>query len=102
MVLHRRFFVGTGDREIRALPPQQELTMPRFFFHIVDGQFMVDADGVDLPDMAAVRTEAIAAAGAILKDAGQKGWTGDEWQMHVVDDNKTTVLKLAFSATEFP
>jgi hypothetical protein len=76
--------------------------MPRFYFHIVDGRFQVDSDGVELVDMAAARIEAIAAAGAILRDAGLKGWTGNEWQMHVVDEHDTTVLKLAFSATEFP
>jgi hypothetical protein len=74
--------------------------MARYFFHIVDGRFLVDAEGTDLPDMAAVRAEAISAAGEILRDAGAKGWDGDEWQMHVVNEDETTVLKLVFSATQ--
>jgi hypothetical protein len=75
--------------------------MPRYFFHIVDGKFLVDTDGIELPDMPAVRVEAIAAAGEILKDFATR-WTGAEWQMHVTNEAEDTVLKLTFSAKQYP
>jgi hypothetical protein len=75
--------------------------MPQFYFHIVDGNFSIDPEGVDLPDMAAVRAEAIASAGSILRDAGLDGWVGEEWQMHVVNEAKVTVLKLTFAAIQY-
>jgi hypothetical protein len=73
--------------------------MDRYFFHVIDGKFLVDTQGTDLPDLAAARNEAIVAAGEILRDAGRSAWNGAEWQMHVTDSNKKTVLKLTFTAT---
>jgi hypothetical protein len=74
--------------------------MPRYFFHIVDGSFRVDPEGMELPDIAAARVEAIAAAGEILRDSAKK-WKGTEWQMHVINEDQSTVLKLVFSAEQF-
>jgi hypothetical protein len=75
--------------------------MSRYFFHVVDGKFNVDNVGTELGDMNAVRSEAIAAAGELLRDAGRQGWNGTEWQMHVTDSGNRTVLKLFFSAEQF-
>ena len=48
--------------------------MPRYCFHIHDGQDFPDDDGAVLDDEVAARAEAIATAGAILKDEGEKFW----------------------------
>ena len=75
--------------------------MPRYFFHVLDGKDMPDEDGVELPDRAAVRAEAIRASGQMLADMGG-AWHGEEWQMNVADESGRVVLRLQFSATEMP
>jgi hypothetical protein len=72
--------------------------MPRYFFHIHDGQDFPDDDGAVLDDEVAARAQAIATAGAILKDEGEKFWGGTEWRMNVVDEGGQTVCELQFSA----
>jgi hypothetical protein len=74
--------------------------MSRYFFHLIDGQFLVDEVGTELPDMSAVRAMAVQASGEMLRDLGRGAWTGSEWQMHVTDEAKHTVLRLRFSAED--
>ena len=73
--------------------------MPRYFFHIHDGRNIPDQDGTDLPDIKAVRGEAIRAAGEILADING-GLSHEEWRMEVTDEVGRPVLTLRFSATE--
>ena len=75
--------------------------MNRYFFHVIDGQFLVDEVGTELPDIGAVRAMAVQASGEILRDLGMDAWTGSEWQMHVTDEAKQTVLKIRFAAEDF-
>ena len=74
------------------------VTMPRYFFHIQDGQSLSDQDGVELPGIDEVRNQAVVAAGEALRDKGGKFWKGGEWFMRVVDENGETVCRLRFSA----
>ena len=74
--------------------------MPRYFFNVVDGKFLVDSQGTVLEGMPEAREMAITTAGEILRDHGVGGWNGGDWQMHVTNEAKETVLKLSFSATE--
>ncbi|MBP0447253.1 hypothetical protein J8J14_20990 [Roseomonas sp. SSH11] len=41
--------------------------MPRYFFHVINGEPSADGEGYDLPDDAAARVEAVRMAGEILK-----------------------------------
>jgi hypothetical protein len=69
----------------------------RYYFHVRDGRDLPDDVGTELPDMPAVRQEAIKAAGEMLRDAASF-WTGEEWHMTVLDDAGAQVLALRFSA----
>ena len=71
--------------------------MARYFFHIMDGSAEFDEVGVELSDMAAVRTEAIRSAGQMLS-TGVQSWTGDAWHMFVADADKKVVYSLRFTA----
>jgi hypothetical protein len=73
--------------------------MPRYFFSVHDSRDMPDRDGVDLPDLKAVRAEAVRAAGEMLRDI-DGALTGEEWIMEVTDEAGRLVLTLRFSATE--
>ena len=74
--------------------------MPRYFFNVVDGFSEPDPDGVELPDLDAARTEAITAAGEILRDMGANVWDGTEWRMEVTDGRGRTLFVVRFSAEE--
>ncbi|WP_371180073.1 hypothetical protein [Bradyrhizobium sp. URHA0013] len=80
-------------------------SVPRFHFHIVDGTALTDTDGLELPDTAAAKSEAIRLAGAVLKDyIGDDLWRGEPWQI-VVNDSQVpntgrTYFNLTLTATE--
>jgi hypothetical protein len=75
--------------------------MPRYFFNIVDGRFLVDHEGTELSGLDEMRVQAIDTAGAMLREAGRStSGKGPEWQMHVTDEAHKTVLKLCFSVEE--
>ena len=73
--------------------------MPHYFFHVRDRRDLPDEDGADLPDMQAVRGEAIRAAGEMVRDL-DGAFTGEEWTMEVTDEAGRPVLTLRCSATE--
>jgi hypothetical protein len=68
------------------------------FFHVHDGCDRPDLEGTDLPNMRAVRPEAIRAAGEMLRDLDGAS-SGEEWRMEVTDGAGRPVLTLRFSAT---
>ena len=54
--------------------------MPRYFFHVQDGRILLDANGVELRDIAAAQTEALRTSGDIIKGgplATVDLWNGD-------------------------
>ena len=73
--------------------------MARYFFNVHDGTNLQDHEGLELPDLRAVRSEAIMAAGEILRDV--HGALGEEeWVMEVTRESGQLVLTLRFSATQ--
>ena len=75
--------------------------MPRYFFHIRDGRDYPDDEGTELPNLAAVRAEALKASGEMLRDnkGGADFWSGHDWTMTVMDDKGGMVLTLRFAGT---
>src|SRR5450631_1179454 len=61
-------------RKSLKLAEQWEAGMGRFYFHLRSGENVIaDEEGTDLPDVAAARLEALAAARYILADAIRSG-----------------------------
>lgn len=75
-----------------------EIGMQRYFFHVMDGRAVVDAIGIELPDLWAVRLHAIKLASTVLADLETGLLLGQPWQMTVADENSNTVFSLTFSA----
>jgi hypothetical protein len=72
--------------------------VPRFFFHVRDGVDLPDTEGTELPNLAAVRAEALKASGEMLRDyGGGDFWSGDDWTMNVHDEAGRPVLTLRFA-----
>lgn len=71
--------------------------MPRFFFHVDNGEFAPDPVGLDLPGLQAARVEAVRAAGSMISDAGESFWEHRlPFNMHVVDGDNRLLFTLAF------
>lgn len=71
--------------------------MPRYFFHIDDGKFIPDHTGVDLPDLAAARKEALSASGAMINDLDSSFWEQrSPWNMQVTDERGRLLFTLTF------
>ena len=71
--------------------------MPRFYFNFIDGQDRIeDPEGMELPDAAAARQQAIVAVHDAQKTsfALARNWVG--WSVEVVDDGGNKVLLLPF------
>ncbi len=80
------------------LPPENESTpVTKNEFHVRDGRDLPDHVGTELPNLDAVREEAITATGEMLRDIAGF-WTGEEWRMTVIDEAGHHVLVLRFSA----
>jgi hypothetical protein len=45
--------------------------MARYYFHVIDGKFLVDDEGTECRGITDVREQAIATAGAILRDSAE-------------------------------
>jgi uncharacterized protein DUF6894 len=76
-----------------------------YYFHLKDGQTILDSHGSDLPDLAAVRHTALATTTEMLGDmqAGPEFWSGESWRLWVTDQPDgagTTVLTLQFAVIE--
>jgi hypothetical protein len=71
--------------------------MPRFYFHIAQGERVRPAnDGIDFPDEDAARREAIAACGELIGDLVPNLTAGTEWQMDVTDETGAVRFRLRF------
>jgi hypothetical protein len=75
--------------------------MTRYFFHTIDGQVIIDTVGTELPDLEAVRSEAVRTAGEILRDTDSRQLSKSTWHMAVADHTGKTVYSLRFEATEY-
>jgi len=75
--------------------------MSRYFFHVIDGSSELDSEGTELPDMVAVRSEAVRTAGEMLASEDADLFRDHPWQMSVVDESGATVLSLSFEAKEY-
>jgi hypothetical protein len=78
--------------------------MPRYFFHIHDGEDQPDTEGVELPGPAEARAEAVVATGEALKDLEGAFWqaAGVEWRMTVTDWQGNSVCVISVTGARPP
>jgi hypothetical protein len=73
--------------------------LPRYYFIIDNGSLIPDDDGTELPDLQTAQSEAVKAAGELLKDLHGRLWEGERtWQMHVTDAQHMLLFSLSFTA----
>jgi hypothetical protein len=65
----------------------EEDAMPRYYFNVIDGKNIVDDEGVELPDAATAKKEAVRLAGFCIAELAETFWDlRQEWRLHVVTD----------------
>jgi hypothetical protein len=74
--------------------------VPRYFFHVHDGEDLLDREGLELPGSAEAREQAITTAGEMIRQSGVVLSDGSVWIMRVVDENGREVFTLRFSADD--
>ena len=74
--------------------------MPRYYFSLKNGRPFDDVDGLELPDIEAVRKEAVGFARDTMRlEPGRRDWSS--WFVCVTDEAQHAVLQLSFvDATE--
>lgn len=76
--------------------------MSRYFFHSEDGLCYPDTEGTDLPDLTAVRIEAVRVMCDILREHAAEFWDTKEWKLTVTDDSAMTLFTLDMAAQLAP
>jgi len=69
--------------------------MSRYYFSLTNGRTFNDTDGLKLPNLAAVREEAIVARDLIRMEPERRDWSS--WAVRVTDSAEKSVLNLLFS-----
>ena len=73
--------------------------MPAYFFHIRQGKYQSSqAEGIELPDLAAARREAAMICSDMARDIVGELDNSPEWQMDVTDTSGTVVFRLRLTA----
>ncbi|HEV2866811.1 MAG TPA: hypothetical protein VGX37_09860 [Allosphingosinicella sp.] len=72
--------------------------VPRFFFNLYDDVVSVDDQGVELPDVAAAREEALRGARELICDQVRNGRLNLRHRIEVEDEDRRPVLTLPFGA----
>lgn len=72
--------------------------MPRFHLHLINGSGITrDHEGLDLPDIAAARHEALSAIRSILKDELSHGRLDLGGRISIDDDSGNFLLEVSFA-----
>lgn len=74
--------------------------MPRYYFHVINGDFIPDNEGIECGSEVAVKTAAVRIAGEMLRDQGLKIWSTGRYDMYVCDEKNRTHLRLSFHAED--
>jgi hypothetical protein len=78
--------------------------MPRYYFHLQNGELLLDGTGHELPVLAAAQHEALQTSSDILRGgvrATASLWSGTPWRLWVTDSPNgegKTLFTLSFSA----
>ena len=70
--------------------------MPRYFFHLRDGDWVDDPDGMFFPDVRTARLEAIRSARDIMAEDVRRGRLSLSHRIEVTDENGEPVLAVPF------
>ena len=70
--------------------------MPRYFFHVVDGQRLQDDTGIELHDIGEAQLEAIQLPRRVITDDAILISKGDDWRLEVTDHMGLRLFRFDF------
>jgi hypothetical protein len=73
--------------------------VPRFFFNVYDDIIAKDEEGIELPNLAAARLEAIRGARELIAEQVRHGHFVLSHWIDVLDEHDETVLTITFGDT---
>lgn len=76
--------------------------MARYFFHTENGDRHTDENGLELPDLAAVRREAIKSLSEMIKNRGERFWERNSFRLIVTDEKGLILYVLDVNGVEAP
>jgi hypothetical protein len=76
--------------------------MTRYFFDTQDGQSVADAEGVELPSLAAAEIEAVRLAGELLREHAEEFWTSRVFAVSVTDQHGVGQFVITIAGTRTP
>lgn len=76
--------------------------MPRFYFHLDDGNLTPDVEGIELPDLASARAYATRFLGELLQGEADRFWVGGQWTLTVSDASGLSLFSLYCGAIDAP
>lgn len=72
--------------------------MPRFFFHVHDGQDQRDEEGTELANAGEARNQALKLLGALLEESAEHGWSSKWWHVTVTNDVGSSLFEVRVDA----
>ena len=72
--------------------------VPRYYFNMFDDRVTIDDEGLELPDIAAARAEALRGARSLIASQAAEGRICLNCRIEVEDENRRPVLTLPFTA----
>lgn len=76
--------------------------MPRYFFDTQDGQAVADAEGVELPNLAAAEIEAVRLAGELLREHAEEFWRSRVFSVSVTDQHGVGQFVITIAGARTP
>ncbi|HEX8379650.1 MAG TPA: hypothetical protein VF619_03755 [Allosphingosinicella sp.] len=76
--------------------------MPRYFFHVEDGERPREPEAVELKDLSVAKCEAVKLAGRTICDQADSFWAKEEWKLTATDEEGLTLFCLHFVGIDAP
>ncbi len=76
--------------------------MNRFFFNTQDGEAVSDVEGVELPDIARAKVEAVKLMGELLTEHAEEFWRTRNFTISVSDEGGATLFTVMTAAASMP
>ncbi|MEA3003250.1 MAG: hypothetical protein QOH81_2038 [Sphingomonadales bacterium] len=70
--------------------------MPRFYFHVFNDVVAMDEEGIELPDLATAREQAMDAAREMVCEAINKGHLNLDYRIEVTDEGGETLTIVSY------